>query len=206
MSFSQVLQCIVAKPDIHARWLNTLSLMENTGSRKIAASQDRVYVSVALLKHAAEEARHALFFKSQINKVANAQDWATYESSKLLAPHQSRRYLDLLSVRISRILKNELGLHKQRLQYGAYLLVTYAIELRAQEIYGSYQTLLQKAALSIPLKTVLVEETEHLKEMESMMVEFFGESWSSLAARSQVLEVELFARWSKALETEVQLS
>ena len=62
---------IVADNMLHARWLNTLSLMENTGARKISASEDPATVTYIILKHAAEEHRHAFYLKKQIEKVAD---------------------------------------------------------------------------------------------------------------------------------------
>jgi len=52
----------------HARWLNTLSMMENTGAKKIKNCEHPVFVNEIILKHAAEEARHAYYLKSQIQK------------------------------------------------------------------------------------------------------------------------------------------
>ena len=39
MDMEQLIASIVADKQQHARWLNTLSLMENTGARKISASE-----------------------------------------------------------------------------------------------------------------------------------------------------------------------
>ena len=55
----QLLQTIVQSDVLHAKWLNSLSFLENTGARKISASEDSYQVSYLQLKHAAEEHRHA---------------------------------------------------------------------------------------------------------------------------------------------------
>ena len=60
---------IVENPELHAKWLNTLSFMENCGARKISAGEDRVKTSLLQLKHAAEEHRHAYYLKKQIGKL-----------------------------------------------------------------------------------------------------------------------------------------
>jgi len=204
--FERVLNEVTASPETHARWLNTLSLMENTGARKISASEDPRKVSLEVLKHAAEEARHALFFKSQLQRLGALERCSTYEKKSLLAPRLSRRYLDQLEVQICKHLKQCLKLSGASLRYAAYLLITYAIEKRAEAIYPLYQRILEEKQIPISLKTIVQEEAGHLNEMTAMMKDLFGANWSTLAAESQRLEMALFERWSKALETELQLS
>ena len=43
--------------------------MENAGAKKISASEDKEKVSLIILKHAAEEHRHAYYLKKQIAKI-----------------------------------------------------------------------------------------------------------------------------------------
>ena len=69
MEFNKLLSAIINDNQLHARWLNTLSLMENTGARKISASEDPETVTYIILKHAAEEHRHAFYLKKQIEKM-----------------------------------------------------------------------------------------------------------------------------------------
>src|ERR1700712_1307162 len=71
MELNTLLSKIIADNQLHAKWLNTLSLMENTGARKISASEDPLTVTYIILKHAAEEHRHAFNLKKQ--PTANAQ-------------------------------------------------------------------------------------------------------------------------------------
>src|SRR5580700_1374074 len=124
------LALIVANAQLHARWLNTLSLMENTGARKISAGEDGQAVTAMTLKHAAEEHRHAFYLKKQIEKVLPGA-YPTYAAEYLLAPVLSRQYLNRLELAVWRYLKHELDLSAQGLRHAAYLLVTYAIEMRA---------------------------------------------------------------------------
>src|ERR1700712_4021232 len=124
-----LLNTIVNSDTLHARWLNTLSLMENTGARKISASEDPLTVTYIILKHAAEEHRHAFYLKKQIEKTEEL--CPTYAPEYLLAPAFSRYYLNQLDVQVCRYLKNEMGLIGKDLRFAAYLLVTYAIEVRA---------------------------------------------------------------------------
>ena len=71
MELSLLLHQIIADNTLHAKWLNTLSLMENTGARKISASEDPLTVTYIILKHAAEEHRHAFYLKKQIEKTGD---------------------------------------------------------------------------------------------------------------------------------------
>ena len=49
MKLQEIFQNIIANDDLHARFLNTLSLMENTGARKISASEHKTKVSYLIL-------------------------------------------------------------------------------------------------------------------------------------------------------------
>jgi bacterioferritin (cytochrome b1) len=65
----KIIEAIIRNNEIHAKWLNTLSFMENAGARKISACEDPVTVDLIQLKHAAEEHRHAYYLKKQILKL-----------------------------------------------------------------------------------------------------------------------------------------
>src|ERR1017187_8861417 len=127
---SKVVNIIVQSDDMHAKWLNSLSMMENTGARKISKYEHPVNTSIIVLKHAAEEARHAYYLKKQIGKLVK-DSCPDYSYSYLLAPIESYHYLQQLDVVACRYLKDKLDLEGRALKHGAYLLVTYAIEVRA---------------------------------------------------------------------------
>ena len=67
------LETVVEDSQLHPRWLETLSLLENMGARKIHKSMARFPAHLqnaeTVLQHAAEEARHAYFFKKQIGRL-----------------------------------------------------------------------------------------------------------------------------------------
>jgi hypothetical protein len=186
---------------MHARWLNTLSLMENTGARKISASEDSQTVTYIILKHAAEEHRHAFYLKKQIEKTADGL-CPTYASEYLLAPAYSKYYLNQLDVQVCRYLKNELGLSGKELRFAAYLLVTYAIEVRADELYPVYQEALDNAASKVNVKSIILEEEGHLEEMLNQLKQF-SPDWEIHAQKAVDFESGLFADWVLALEKEV---
>src|ERR1700721_886207 len=118
MSLNTILPKIIADNELHARWLNTLSLMENTGARKISASEDPLTVTYIILKHAAEEHRHAFYLKKQIEKTGN-QNCPTYAAEYLLAPDYSRYYLNQLDIEVCRYLKKDLKLIGKELRFAA---------------------------------------------------------------------------------------
>ncbi|GAB2981272.1 hypothetical protein GCM10027049_16500 [Mucilaginibacter puniceus] len=201
MQLSTILPTIIANNELHARWLNTLSLMENTGARKISASEDPVTVTYIILKHAAEEHRHAFYLKKQIEK--SGKDLCpTYADEYLVAPACSKYYLNMLDVEVSRYLKKELQLSGRELRFAAYLLVTYAIEVRADELYPIYQEALDNAGSKVNVKSIILEEEGHLEEMINQL-QHFSPVWQLHADKAVELETRLFEQWVVELGKEV---
>jgi len=197
-----ILHKIVANQDLHARWLNTLSLMENTGARKISACEDPVTVTYIILKHAAEEHRHAFYLKKQIEKIPGG-NCPTYAGEYLLTPSNSKYYLNLLDVLVSRYLKAELNLSGAELRFAAYLLVTYAIEVRADELYPVYQDVLDAAKSKVNVKSIILEEEGHLEEMINQL-QHFSPDWQKHANIAVEIETRLFNNWVEGLAAEVE--
>jgi hypothetical protein len=194
---------IIADDQLHARWLNTLSLMENTGARKISASEDPLTVTYIILKHAAEEHRHAFYLKKQIEKTG--EDLCpTYAAEYLLASAYSRYYLNQLDIDVCRYLKNELKLTGKDLRFAAYLLVTYAIEVRADELYPVYQEALDSAGSKINVKSIILEEEGHLEEMLNQLRNF-SPDWEFHANKAVEFESSLFLKWVGALAKELKV-
>lgn len=188
---------IVASDNIHAKWLNSLSMMENTGARKISKYEHPVHTDIIVLKHAAEEARHAYYLKKQIAKLG--QDACPdYSYPYLLAPIESYHYLHQLDVEACRYIKTKLGLSGREMKHGAYLLVTYAIEVRADMLYGIYQEALTRYKSKVNVKSIIAEEEGHLQEMQRML-EVFHPQWQQLAADICAIENTLFERWINAI-------
>lgn len=193
MELSTILPTIIADNELHARWLNTLSLMENTGARKISASEDPVTVTYIILKHAAEEHRHAFYLKKQIEKTGEGL-CPTYSGEYLLAPAYSKYYLNQLDIDVCRYLKKELGLTGRQLRFAAYLLVTYAIEVRADELYPVYQNALDAVGSKVNVKSIILEEEGHLEEMINQL-KTFSPDWQYHAQKAVDMETGLFDDW-----------
>jgi hypothetical protein len=203
MTLNTLLPQIIADEQLHARWLNTLSLMENTGARKISASEDPLTVTYIILKHAAEEHRHAFYLKKQIEKEGDGL-CPTYAAEYLIAPTYSRYYLNQLDIDVCRYLKNELKLTGKELRFAAYLLVTYAIEVRADELYPVYQEALEKAGSKVNVKSIILEEEGHLEEMLNQLKNF-SPDWEVHANKAVEFESNLFTKWLGALAKDLIL-
>ena len=174
--------------------------MENTGARKISASEDPATVTYIILKHAAEEHRHAFYLKKQIEKTG--ADLPTYSPEYLIAPSFSRYYLNQLDIDVCRYLKKELYLTGAELRFAAYLLVTYAIEVRADELYPVYQDALDAAGNKVNVKSIILEEEGHLEEMINQLKKF-SPDWQLHADKAVVMEAKLFNQWVGNLAAEV---
>src|ERR1700743_494288 len=198
---NDILPKIISDKQLHARWLNTLPLMENTGARKISASEDPVTVTYIILKHAAEEHRHAFYLKKQIEKTKD-NSCPTYAGDYLVAPKRSKYYLNQLDVDVCRYLKKELGLAGKELRFAAYLLVTYAIEVRADELYPVYQEELDKAASKVNVKSIILEEEGHLEEMINQL-KSFSPDWQFHANKAVEMESRFVTKWIEQLDKEI---
>jgi hypothetical protein len=193
---SLIARTVVAHDDLHARWLNSLSHLELCGAMKIAGYVDPINADITVLKHATEEFRHAFYLKKLIGKL-EGQDLPDYSDANLLAPVATRQLLNRLDVGICRLLTKRRSA-KSIDRQGAYVLVTYAIEMRADELYGTYQDVLSGVGSKVNVKSIIAEEEGHLEEM-TRMLEAYDPAWQELAAEACALEQRLFADWSRAV-------
>jgi rubrerythrin len=193
MQLASILATIIKDNILHSKWLNTLSYMENAGARKISAAEHKEEVTLLILKHAAEEHRHAYYLKKQLAKL-DENLCKTYHSAELLAPNETRFYLQQLDVEVCRYLKKHFSLTGSDLKFAAYLYVTYAIEVRADELYPVYQDLLSESDSKVTVKSIIMEEEGHLEEMLHQLREF-SPVWEAHAAAILMIEQKLFDKW-----------
>ncbi|WDF69932.1 hypothetical protein PQ465_06025 [Sphingobacterium oryzagri] len=199
---NDILIQIVENDALHARWLNSLSFMENMGARKISACEDPETVDIIQLKHAAEEHRHAYYLKKQLQKLQNT-DCQTYQPADLLAAVATRQYLQRLDIAASRYVKRHFQLTGAALRYAGYLFVTYAIEVRADALYPVYQDVLSALKSRVMVKSIILEEEGHLEEMISQLAKF-SPDWEQHAQQICVIEGDLFKTWLAAIEADVK--
>ena len=196
-----VVDKIVANDTLHTHWLNCLSMMENTGARKISKYEDPIHSEIVVLKHAAEEARHAYYLKKQISKL-DPSACPNFTHPYLLAPTETHHYLNRLDIAACRYLKDRMNLTGRALMHGAYLLVTYSIEVRADMLYGIYQEALTKYKSKVNVKSIIAEEEGHLEEMQKMLVDFHPD-WQRIASDVCAIETELFGAWIQAISNAI---
>ena len=147
----------VEHPAEHARFLNTLALMEHIGSRKIMVSQTKGVLSQDILKHLAEETRHSFFFKRAAE--AFARRTLEFNDDDALRPGAAKMYFGRLDASIAQVLP--VDVHPEV----PYLYVSLTIELRAIWTYELYQQELAARPGRFSLKSVLAEEELHLSQM-----------------------------------------
>lgn len=189
----RLLNTIIGNDQLHCRWLNTLSLMENIGARKIVQSSGHFCTTEFILKHAAEETRHAYYLKRQINKLVVGA-CPDYSAPYLINGRRSFEYIHRLDYRISRLLQSKLDLSRAQLKRRAYVLVTYAIEHRADQIYSVYQNCLKSAGNPVSVRGILAEEEQHLAEMDADIDRLFvnSEEWKRAVIN---IERSMYPRW-----------
>ncbi len=201
MQLTTILENIVNDNALHSRWLNTLSYMENAGAKKISASENKEQVTLLILKHAAEEHRHAYYLKKQLSKL-DETSCRTYTNIELLAPNHTKYYLNTLDVKVCRYLKKHFNLTGYDLKFAAYLFVTYAIEVRADELYPIYQSVLTAKESRVTVKSIILEEEGHLEEMLNQLRDFSTE-WEKHAVEVIKIEQQMFNDWMIGLKLEV---
>lgn len=204
MILPSILENIVNDNLLHAKWLNTLSYMENAGAKKISASEHKEEVTLLILKHAAEEHRHAYYLKKQLAKL-DENACKTYSNAELLAPNHTKYYLNTLDVLVCRYLKNHFNLSGYDLKFAAYLFVTYAIEVRADELYPIYQNVLSAKQSKVTVKSIILEEEGHLEEMLNQLREF-SPDWEKHAQEIIKIEEQMFKDWMIGLKAELALA
>lgn len=178
------LRDVVSDTNKHARFMNMLSMLEHLGSRKIMLSQMNRTLTEDSLKHLAEEARHAYFFKRNAERVAGCalDGW---NDNNTLCRIPSAMYFGRLDAHITKDVGAE----------HAYGWVSLIIELRACWLYEIYQDVLKEAGDKMSLRSLMAEEDLHLAEMFAMC----GDNHTTLKDLS-AMETKLFEKLLAHLE------
>ena len=179
---ADLLRGLCADAGRHARFLNTLSLLEHIGSRKILLTRGADADEDAL-RHLAEETRHAHFFRRAAEREAGRR--LGYGDADTAAASSARMYFGRLDAGVAR----ETGAGVL-----AYLYVTLAVERRAAWFYGLYERILRERGHALTLRSVIAEEDAHLAQMESALRRRDPAFERRLEGFS-ALESGLFASW-----------
>jgi hypothetical protein len=186
-----VLKLIAAEPTLEARWLNTLSLLEFIGARKISRTVADRHPSLEVLGHLADETRHALAFKRLACEVAGA------EVSEYLCPQEAATWFQTLDRELAAWTTQAVGREDVRLNY---LLTTTLVEQRAMLLYPLYKAATRHATVRAELGKVVTEEQSHRRDIEETCLRLLAEAGAPELSTLRAIEERLFDRFLSALE------
>jgi hypothetical protein len=189
-----VLQQIAQDPQREARWLNTVSLLEFIGARKISRTVADRHPTLEVLQHLADETRHALAFKRLAFEVAGG------EVQGYLCPEAAGIYFQTLDRTLAGWAAKAVGAEDTQLSY---LLTTTLIEQRAMQIYPLYKAASRNPVVREELGRVVVEEQGHRRSIEEICVEALGARAGKDLTEPKAVEAGLFEALLQALEAEV---
>ena len=153
----EFLQKIASSPPLEARWLNTLSLLEFVGARKISRTVCQKHPSLDVLHHFADETRHAYTFKNLSLQLSGG----TFNN--YLCRDEALGYFQTLDRDLSRWMTT---VTKKDNSYQNYLAVTCAIERRAMKLYPLYRSVTKDPRVREELGRVIEEEASHKGPIE----------------------------------------
>lgn len=219
---------IIPDREQHAKFMNMLSMLEHMGSRKIMVSQMHKgdTLNEDTLKHLAEEARHAYFFKRQAERAAQRSlDGWVEDNTTARVP--ALMYFGRMDAGITKMLQQS-SFRPQRSEVeespntgmrsldcarddggdardegdnnAPYYWVSLIIELRACWLYTIYQEALEASDYQLSLKSLIAEEDGHLEEMYEMC----GSNTERLRELS-AFETQLFEKLWSQIENDVQI-
>jgi hypothetical protein len=162
LRFETWLRTVCRDSGVHARFANTLSMLEHIGSVKIARTQSGDGITEGVLEHLAEEARHAQVLKRMARRIAGA-DAGDYRDEMLVAGPAARRYFLRLDALVHGFCRRELPASIR--SQAAYNLVTWLVERRAMWLYPAYQSIMEEEGLRLSVRSIIGEETKHLEEI-----------------------------------------
>lgn len=181
-------------PEMHGRFLNTLSLLEFIGARKIMKSQAEEMITPTVLAHAVEEIRHAQVIKKLAIKVGG-KNVITYDSRALLCGTEARNYIHGIDYKAQEVL-GEVD------SWRNYLLTTLIVEERAQELYPYYDEVLSHIGMGGPLQTIVREEVGHLADVIEKL-KIVGNVTEEMMSVVRAHENLLFHSFFRSVEAEI---
>ena len=198
----QVLDRIVIDPQLHARFVNTLSRLEYVGVRKILKSRRSERIGIDGLQHILDEAVHALRLKKAAVALAGGggAGVVTFADDATLAGDAGEGYLQALDRRAEEAL---LDLPEGDRAEANYHLTSAAIEVRAQVFYPLYDQCLQANRVGFSVAAISKDEDRHLEEMAVGLERTLPE-WRRRLEAVLAAEEALYARFLAAVESAVE--
>jgi hypothetical protein len=197
VNFTTILSHLAEVPDLHARFINTLSLLEYRGARKILKSQPSSVLTADLLAHIAEELRHAQVLKKVALKLSKGH-LTTYAEDHLLCAQEAQVYIQTVDFAAVEFL----GSKDPWLNY---LSTTLLLEERAMKIYPAYDELLTKLGFPGVLKAIVREEEAHLQEVLQNLTLQSSFTDANLATLRRI-EDQAFSQFAQAIEKSLDAS
>ncbi|MBJ6760641.1 hypothetical protein JGU66_07685 [Myxococcaceae bacterium JPH2] len=188
-----VLRQLAQTPEVEARWLNTLSLMEFIGARKISRTVADRHPSLEVLGHLADETRHAFTFKNLACAVAGG------EVTEHLCATEAATWFQSLDRGLAEWATSLTGTSDVYLHY---LLTTAVVERRAMVLYPLYKAASRNAVVREELGRVVVEEQSHRRTLEDACVARLAAVGATLEP-ALAMEERLFEPFLGALEAHV---
>lgn len=178
-----------------ARWLQTLSLLEYMGARKIGRSVAAHYPPAEVLDHWADETRHAaVLARLAASSGGDAPEPFQREATKAYFQAIDQRLCDALASRA------ETGSEAWRGPYLSYLVVTSVVERRAMMVYPLYRAVTQRDDVRAQLSQLITEEQAHRTTIERLAATALAESQAGVIDDYESLEAPLFDAWLRELE------
>jgi hypothetical protein len=211
-----LLDRIIPRPDLHARFVNTLARLEYVGVRKMLKSRRAERLDLDGLQHLLDEAVHALRLKKAASALAAAGGAAvtTFADADTLAGEAGEAYFQALDRRAELALSGaELALSGAELALSGsdgenmdsaraeanYLLTSAAIEVRAQAFYPVYEQRLRAHGAPFSVSAITKDEDRHLQEMSERLQALLGPAPRDLDGVLAEEEL-LYGRFLAALE------
>lgn len=188
---------IVKRPEVHAKFVNTLSLLEYVGARKILKSQPAAIFSAELLAHVSEEIRHALTLKNLALRLDPSL--TTYRPDHLLEPKAAEGYLQAIDRAAHADLVAAGLADDPRRAWVNYLYTTLLIEERAGQFYPAYAPLLESLGLGGWVEPIIRDEEGHLRSMVASL-QSDDPTAPARCARLREVEAGAFENWFARLD------
>lgn len=191
-----LLQRIVQRPALHARFLNSLARLEYVGVRKMLKARRSQDLDLDGLQHLLEEAVHATRLKKFARSVAPEGVCVdTFRAEHTLSGDEAEAYFQAVDRAGAIALGRDDG-------EASYALTSAAIEIRARAFYPAYQEVLEAADSRVSVQSILNDEEAHLQEMQQRLQAGQPE-WRAQLEQVMQVEQQAFAELLDAFGSEM---
>ncbi len=189
-----VLEGITSARQLEAEFLNTLSLLEFTGARKISKTVAEHHPSLEVLDHLADETRHAAALKRLAVEVGGGEPG-------YIAREAAAKYFYKLDRELAAWVEDLVGQPDMVLTYR---LVTTMIERRAMVLYPLYRKASATSSVRDELRAIIIEEQGHRVAIEEACVAMLEPYGVTSLAAPEAVESAFFSAFLRELAAEVE--